>query len=135
MKYPSAYRSADLTEDGDTSETLDQCMDVLSASPYTPLPLNNQSLRSMGAFQYMVQISTLASPNHNSTCMVEEAWKPIFWAEVLTVAKALRAEKTLQARTFSLNDWMQLRILTISGTPPLQTNHLTILPPSYLHLF
>ena len=47
--------------------------------------------------------------------MVQEAWKPVFWAEVLTVVKALRAEKDLQGRNFSLNDWMQLRILTISG--------------------
>ena len=132
VKYPSAHPSADLTEDSDTSNTLDQCIDVLSASPYAPLPINSQCLRSIGALQFMVQTSTLTSPTHDTTYTVQEAWKPVFWAEVLTVVRALRAEKDLHGRNFSLNDWMQLRILTISGpssnTKSIPYNLLTYLP-------
>ncbi|SLM39178.1 Terpenoid synthase [Lasallia pustulata] len=107
----------DLTEDSDTSNSLEHCITALSSSPYLPLSTDNLCLRRMGAFQHVIQTSTLSNANPTSVSTVEEAWKPAFWAEILTVVEALNAEKDLQGRAFSMAEWMDLRILTISARP------------------
>ena len=48
---------------------------------------------------------------------VTEAWKVDFWLEVLSVIKALQAEKLLHGRKFRMADWLRLRIVTISARP------------------
>ena len=70
----------------------------------------------MGAFQYVVQTATLGDPHPSvDGHLIEEAWKPVLWTEVRTVVRALLAEKDLQGRTFSMDEWLDLRVLTISG--------------------
>ena len=83
----------------------------------------------MGAFQHVIQTSTLSDPKADSVSTVEESWKPVFWAEVLIIVEALNAEKGLQGRAFSMVEWMELRVLTISGTSTFIT--LTIYASGY----
>ena len=91
-------------------------MSILSGSPYGPLPAEEVGLRIMGAFQHIVQTATLADPQPPvGSGIMREAWKPVFWAEVATVAKALLAEKDLEGGAFTMSEWLDLRVLTISG--------------------
>ena len=63
-----------------------------------------------------MQTASLANthPNHAS-CLVEETWKPVFWAECATVVQALLAEKHLLKDSFTMLEWLNLRAVTISG--------------------
>lgn len=78
--------------------------------------MSDNALRLIGAFKFVVQSATLAdsAPRHMECC-IEEPWKPIFWAEVAIVARALLAEGNLEKGKFSMVEWLKLRVLTISG--------------------
>ncbi|MCJ1228636.1 hypothetical protein MMC12_005297 [Toensbergia leucococca] len=115
-RLPSfTYFTPDLTEDGDTSNTLEHCISILSRSPYTPCSENPPASSSMAALQNVVQTACLSTLPSKSTRVVHEPWKQIFWSEVAVVARALVAETGLRGRAFSLSEWMDLRILTIAG--------------------
>jgi hypothetical protein len=81
----------------------------------------------MGPLHHVVQTATLASPNIYSKTVIQESWKPVFWEEVATITKALHAEVGLHGRAFSLKEWMDLRVITISGIliplPRLNSDH------------
>ena len=96
-------------------DCLDSRIDTLTASPYSLLSTDSLNLHRIGAFQNEVQRSTLSSHWQALSSIVEDAWKPIFWAERATVVKALRAEQGLKGRKFSLVEWMKSRVLTIAG--------------------
>lgn len=44
-----------------------------------------------------------------------EDWREQFWAEVLLIVKALRSEESLERGVFSMRDWLNIRLFTISG--------------------
>ena len=82
------------------------------------MPLSQESLIHclIGAFQHTVQTASLANtPPHNPSCLIEEPWKPVFWAECATVVQALLAEKQLLKGSFTMSEWLNLRTVTISG--------------------
>lgn len=63
----------------------------------------------------MVQTASLANtPPNNASRLIEEPWKPVFWAECATVVQALLAEKHLKG-SFTMLEWLNLRAVTISG--------------------
>ena len=107
----------DLTENKDTRIALENIFAILSRSPYDPLPSSPLALSLMGAFHNAVQTTTLDTrePSQPPT-PVREPWKEVFWSEVATVARALLAEQDLDDHTFTLQEWLHLRVLTISGT-------------------
>lgn len=107
---------ADLTENKDTRIALENIISVLSRSPYDPLPSSLLTLSLMGAFHGAVQAATfeLQSPSHPAN-PIREPWKEVFWSEVATVARALLAEQDLDNRKFTMHEWLDLRVLTISG--------------------
>ncbi|KAM0796521.1 hypothetical protein BDR22DRAFT_522200 [Usnea florida] len=108
----------DLTENKDTRIALENIISILSRSPYDPLPSSPLALSLMGAFHGAVQAATIhdANPVHpvNPIC---EPWKEIFWSEVATVARALLAEQDLDEERFTMQEWLDLRIVTISARP------------------
>ena len=82
------------------------------------MPLSQQSPIHcfISAFQHTVQIASLANtPPHNPSCLIEEPWKPVFWAECATVVQALLAEQQLLKGSFTMLEWLNLRTVTISG--------------------
>jgi hypothetical protein len=64
------------------------------------------------AFHHAV-VTTVLYPS----CPEKEDWKLSFWHEVGTVVRALQDEKPLHGRKFSMEEWIRLRILTISARP------------------
>ncbi|KAH0542451.1 hypothetical protein FGG08_003122 [Glutinoglossum americanum] len=108
----------DLTEDSNSFGSLEQCVVSLSKTPYAPLsPGNSECMRVMNAFHHAVSTTTLRSVRGNSNAVVAESWKSHFWREILTVVKALQAEGSLRGRNFSMREWMDIRLLTISARP------------------
>ena len=107
----------DLTENKDTRIALENIISILSRSPYDPLPSSPLALSLMGAFHNAVQTATLDTlePSQPVT-PVREPWKEVFWSEVATVARTLLAEQDLDDDTFTMQEWLELRVLTISGT-------------------
>ena len=82
------------------------------------MPLSQQSpIRCfISAFQHTVQTASLAyTPSHDPSCLIEEPWKPVFWAECARVVQALLAEKQLLKGSFTMLEWLNLRTVTISG--------------------
>ena len=82
------------------------------------MPLSQQSpIRCfISAFQHTVQTASLAyTPPHDPSCLIEEPWKPVFWAECARVVQALLAEKQLLKGSFTMLEWLNLRTVTISG--------------------
>lgn len=63
--------------------------------------------------------------------LIREPWKEVFWSEVATVARALLAEQDLDDQSFTVQEWLDLRILTISGNLPHFSTRFTI--PKYLY--
>lgn len=107
----------DLTENKDTRIALEYIISILSRSPYDPLPSSPLALSLMGAFHNAVQTATLDTQEPSPPLTpVREHWKEVFWSEVATVARALLAEQDLDDRTFTMQEWLVLRVLTISGT-------------------
>jgi hypothetical protein len=105
----------DLTEESNSSNSLEQCVASLSRTPYEPPSRGNSDcMHIMNAFHRAVSTTTLYSARHNINTVVE-SWKSHFWREVLGVVKALQAEKSLRGRSLSLQEWMSVRQLTISG--------------------
>ena len=106
----------DLTENKDTRIALDYIILILSKSPYDPLPSSPLALSLMGAFHSAVQAATIEGedcPQHIQ--IIREPWKDVFWSEVATVARTLLAEQDLNDQEFTMREWLDLRILTISG--------------------
>ena len=107
----------DLTENKDTRIALENIIAILSRSPYDPLPSSPLALSLMGAFHNAVQTTTLDTQEPSRPLTpVREPWKEVFWSEVATVARALLAEQDLNDDTFTMQEWLELRVLTISGT-------------------
>ena len=108
----------DLTENKDTRIALENIISILSRSPYDPLPSSPLALSLMGAFHGAVQAATIYDANPVHVNPIREPWKEIFWAEVATVARALLAEQDLDEERFTMQEWLDLRIVTISGSLP-----------------
>lgn len=116
----AANDMTDLTENKDTRIALENIISILSRSPYDPLPPSPLASSLMGAFHHAVQAATIENPN--STHPVDSnrgPWKEVFWSEVATVARALLAEQDLEDQEFTMQEWLDLRVLTISGKLPL----------------
>ncbi|KAI9764176.1 MAG: hypothetical protein M1840_008658 [Geoglossum simile] len=108
----------DLTEESDSSDYLEQCVVMLSKSPYAPPQGGNSNyIRVMNAFRHAVNTTTLHPVQGTSDTAIVEPWKNHFWREVLVIVRALQAEKGLQDRNFSLREWIDLRQSTISARP------------------
>ena len=109
----------DLTENKDTRIALENIISILSRSPYDPLPSSPLALSLMGAFHGAVQAATIydANPVH-SVNPIREPWKEVFWSEVAIVARALLAEQDLDEERFTMQEWLDLRVVTISGSLP-----------------
>ena len=106
----------DLTEHKDTRIALESIISILSRSPYDPLPPSPLALSLMGAFYSVVQAATIMSQSHpHPVDPIREPWKEVFWSEVATVARALLAEQDLDDQEFTMQEWLDLRIVTISG--------------------
>lgn len=106
----------DLTENKDTRLALEQIISILSSSPYDPLPPSALALSLMGAFYSVVQAATVNDQHSpHPVNPIREPWKEVFWSEVATVARALLAEQELDDKHFTMNEWLDLRVLTISG--------------------
>ena len=107
----------DLTENKDTRIALENIIAILSRSPYDPLPSSPLALSLMGAFHNAVQTTSLDTQEPSQLLNpVHEPWKEVFWSEVATVARTLLAEQDLDDHTFTMQEWLELRVLTISGT-------------------
>ena len=63
----------------------------------------------------MQTASVANTPPKDASCLIEEPWKPVFWAECATVVQALLAEKQLRKGSFTMWEWLNLRAVTISG--------------------
>ena len=63
----------------------------------------------------MQTVSLANTPPNHASYLVEEPWKPVFWAECATVIQALLAEKRLLKDSFTMLEWLNLRAVTISG--------------------
>ena len=106
----------DLTENKDTRIALGYTIDILSRSPYDPLPSSPLAQSLMGAFHSALQSATIESENVLQPIHpVCEPWKDVFWSEVATVARTLLAEQDLNDQEFTMREWLDLRVLTISG--------------------
>ena len=113
----------DLTENKDTRIALENIISILSRSPYDPLPSSPLALSLIGAFHGAVQAATIHDANLvHPVNPIREPWKEIFWSEVATVARALLAEQDLDEERFTMQEWLDLRILTISGSLPHSLN-------------
>ena len=107
----------DLTENKDTRIALENIISVLSKSPFDPLPSSPLALSLMGAFHSAVQAATMTNQDPPEPAnSIREPWKEVFWSEVATVARNLLAEQDLDDQNFTLQEWLDLRVLTISGT-------------------
>lgn len=108
----------DLTEGKDTTIALQQCIAILCLSPYDQMPLSPLISRLMGGLRHAVQTVSIAKPDCvHGLDMVYEPWKEVFWSEVQTVARALLGEKDLEDAKFTMVQWLDLRVVTISGNP------------------
>lgn len=108
----------DLTEGKDTTIALQQCIAILCLSPYDQMPLSPLISRLMGGLRHAVQTVSIAKPDCvHGVDMVYEPWKEVFWSEVQTVARALLGEKDLEDAKFTMVQWLDLRVVTISGNP------------------
>lgn len=106
----------DLTENKDTRIALENIVSILSRSPYDPLPSSILASSLMGAFHSAVQEATIDNTEPSQPVgPIHEPWKEVFWSEVATVARALLAEQDLDDQTFTMQEWLDLRVLTISG--------------------
>ena len=106
----------DLTENKDTRLALEKIISILSSSPYDPLPQSALALSLMGAFYNAVQAATVNDQHSpHPVSPIREPWKEVFWSEVATVARALLAEQELDDKHFTMNEWLDLRVITISG--------------------
>ena len=86
----------------------------------------------MGAFHTAVQSTTTEDLTlHDSVTQIREPWKEVFWSEVATVARALLAEQDLDDQAFTMQEWLDLRILTISGKLPRFSAYFTFLKYPY----
>lgn len=109
----------DLTENKDTRIALENIVSILSRSPYDPLPSSPLAVSLMGAFHSAVQTATITNQNPlDPVDPIREPWKEVFWSEVATVARALLAEQDLDDQKFTMQEWLDLRVLTISGSLP-----------------
>lgn len=107
----------DLTENKDTRIALENIISILSRSPYDPLPSSPLALSLMGAFHSAVQEATIEEQDlPQPVNPIRERWKEVFWSEVATVARTLLAEQDLDDQKFTMREWLNLRVLTISGT-------------------
>ena len=110
----------DLTENKDTRIALENIISILSGSPYDPLPASPLALSLMGAFHGAVQAATIHDANPaRPVNPIREPWKEVFWSEVATVARALLAEQDLDEKRFTMQEWLDLRVVTISGSLPI----------------
>jgi hypothetical protein len=118
----------DLTEDGECSDCIDTA--ITSFTSLTSLAQLTQNIRNIWsrttpenptlkdckivitAFHHAVATTVL-----HPSCPEKEDWKLGFWHEVGTVVRALQSEKPLHGQRFSMNEWIRLRILTISARP------------------
>ena len=106
----------DLTEGKDTAIALEQCIATLCLSAYDQTPLSPLVSRLMGGLRHAVQTVSIAKPNFvHGAETVREPWKETFWSEVQVVARALLGEKDLEDSKFTMIQWLDLRIITISG--------------------
>lgn len=108
----------DLTENKDTRIALENIISILSKSPYDSLPSSPLALSLMGAFHGAVQAATMHDANPvRPVSPIREPWKETFWSEVATVARALLAEQDLDEERFTMQEWLDLRVVTISARP------------------
>lgn len=116
----------DLTENKDTRIALEEIISILSRSPYDPLPMSPLASSLMGAFHSAIQSTTTEDPTpHDPVTSIREPWKEVFWSEVATVARALLAEQDLDDQAFTMQEWLDLRVLTISGNLPRFSTYFT----------
>ena len=107
----------DLTEHKDTRLALESVISILSGSPYDPLPPSPLALSLIGAFQNAIQAASIIDQTRpHPVDPIREPWKEVFWSEVATVARALLAEQDLDDQKFTMREWLDLRVITISGT-------------------
>ncbi|CAD6572154.1 MAG: hypothetical protein ASARMPREDX12_004970 [Alectoria sarmentosa] len=108
----------DLTEGKDTTIALQQCIVVLCLSPYDQTPLCPLVSRLMGGLRHAVQMVSIAKPNSvHGADIIFEPWKTVFWFEVQAVARALLGENDLEDAKFTMIQWLDLRVVTISARP------------------
>ena len=106
----------DLTEGKDTTAALQQCIVVLCLSPYDQTPLSPLVSRLMGGLRHAVQTISIAKPDSvHGADTIFEPWKMVFWFEVQAVARALLGENDLEDAKFTMIQWLDLRVVTISG--------------------
>lgn len=116
----AANDMTDLTENKDTRIALENIISILSRSLYDPLPPSPLASSLMGAFHHAVQTATIENlDSPHSVDLIREPWKEVFWSEVATVARALLAEQDLEDQEFTMQEWLDLRVITISGKLPL----------------
>ena len=59
---------------------------------------------------------SIAKPNSvHGADIIFEPWKTVFWFEVQAVARALLGENDLEDAKFTMIQWLDLRVVTISG--------------------
>ncbi|CAF9907068.1 MAG: hypothetical protein ALECFALPRED_003056 [Alectoria fallacina] len=108
----------DLTEGKDTTAALQQCIVVLCLSPYDQTPLSPLVSRLMGGLRHAVQTISIAKPDSvHGADTIFEPWKMVFWFEVQAVARALLGENDLEDAKFTMIQWLDLRVVTISARP------------------
>ena len=73
----------------------------------------------MGAFHGALQAASMKEQGSTFPVnLIREPWKELFWSEVATVARTLLAEQDLDDQKFTMQQWLDLRVLTISGSFP-----------------
>jgi hypothetical protein len=143
-------QAQDLTEAGDCYNCIETCIEALS----TVTTLSGLSVKILGlsiprdlsersklddcktimaAFHNTVSTTRLSAKINTTDVSVIEAWKVDFWLEVLSVIKALQAEKSL-GHLFSMRDWIQLRLITISARPFMVLVRASLGLPATLHI-
>ncbi len=89
----------------------------------------------MGALHHAVQTTNfgntpqIGDTDQSDNLVLKESWKLPFWAEMATVARALRAESSLRSG-FSMHEWLELRVVTITCRPLLTLLRFALAPPT-----
>lgn len=83
-----------------------------ASNPYSPTISHIDDV--LYVFSQVVRNSAVQEC-HPSTGSEVGRWEYHFWCELWDIGKALHAEKTLLGRGFAMSEWLELRLITISG--------------------
>lgn len=90
----------------------------MSAASIASEPFENSLLLSIShAFRDVIDATIFRDSSAIQESLYED-WRISFLSELLMVLKALQHEKLLDRRVFSLEEWLNIRFLTISGKLP-----------------